>query len=206
MAVTPRRSTRGALFTPSPHPSQVAAPANTSYEWISAPTPASSSRTTYTSFRRIVHHPTQGAGPSRTPLKQRKKVGKSDEESRFTVGDGVMVGVDGGDGVGVVIGLWQDTRSRERIREDEGRGDEDEDERDEDEEEEEGPAKGMMAEVHWCFRKQDLPSVMKNLNVEDVSLSYLLNPDSTTLPIEEVLSCGACRDASADSSGVERLS
>ena len=117
-----------------------------------------------------------------------------------------MVGVDGGDGVGVVIGLWQDTRSRERIREDEGRGDEDEDERDEDEEEEEGPAKGMMAEVHWCFRKQDLPSVMKNLNVEDVSLSYLLNPDSTTLPIEEVLSCGACRDASADSSGVERLS
>jgi origin recognition complex subunit 1 len=80
-----------------------------------------------------------------------------------------MVGVDGGDGVGVVIGLWQDTRSRERIREDEGRGD-DEDDDEEEEEEEEGPAKGMMAEVHWCFRKQDLPSVMKNLNVEDVSL------------------------------------
>jgi origin recognition complex subunit 1 len=174
MAVTPRRSTRGALFTPSPHPSQVAAPANTSYEWISAPTVVSDSRTTYTSFRRIVHQPTQGAGPSRTPLKQRKKVGKADEESRFTVGDGVMVGVDGGDGVGVVIGLWQDTRSRERILEDEGRGD-DEDEEEEEEEEEEGPAKGMMAEVHWCFRKQDLPSVMKNLNVEDVSLSILLN-------------------------------
>jgi origin recognition complex subunit 1 len=84
-----------------------------------------------------------------------------------------MVGVDGGDGVGVVIGLWQDTRSRERIREDEGRGDDEDEE--EEEEEEEGPAKGMMAEVHWCFRKQDLPSVMKNLNVEDVSLSILLN-------------------------------
>jgi origin recognition complex subunit 1 len=180
MAVTPRRSTRGALFTPSPHPNQVVAPANTSYEWISAPTVISDSRTTYTSFRRIIHQPTQGAGPSRTPLKQRRKVGKADEESRFTVGDGVMVGVDGGDGVGVVIGLWQDTRSRERIREDEGRGDdEEEDGEEEEEEEEEGPAKGMMAEVHWCFRKQDLPSVMKNLNVEDVSLSDLLNSSST---------------------------
>jgi origin recognition complex subunit 1 len=89
-----------------------------------------------------------------------------------------MVGVDGGDGVGVVIGLWQDTRSRERIREDEGRGDEDEEE-EEEEEEEEGLAKGMMAEVHWCFRKQDLPSVMKNLNVEDVSLSNPLDSSST---------------------------
>jgi origin recognition complex subunit 1 len=175
MAVTPRRSTRGALFTPSPHPSQVVAPANTSYEWMSAPTYTSTSKTIYSSFRRIIHHSAQGqAGPSRTPLKQRRKVGKSDEESRFAVGDGVMVGVDGGDGVGVVIGLWQDTRSRERIREEEGRGDDEDDEDDEDEEEEEGPAKSMMAEVHWCFRKQDLPSVMKNLNVEDVSLPYSL--------------------------------
>jgi origin recognition complex subunit 1 len=90
-----------------------------------------------------------------------------------------MVGVDGGDGVGVVIGLWQDTRSRERIREDEGGGD-DEDEDEGDGDEEEGPAKGMMAEVHWCFRKQDLPSVMKNLNVEDVSLPESLKPCQST--------------------------
>lgn len=81
-----------------------------------------------------------------------------------------MVGVDGGDGVGVVIGLWQDLAGD---RDGDGRdGDEEEkEEEEEDEEEEDGPGKGMMAEVHWCFRKQDLPSVMKNLNVEDVSLS-----------------------------------
>ena len=172
MAVTPRRSTRGALFTPSPHPSQVAAPANTSYEWLSAPTSVSTSRTTYSSFRRIVHHAAQSqAGPSRTPLKQRKKVAKGDEESRFTVGDGVMVGVDGGDGVGVVIGMWEaHTIERQDRDEDE---DEEDNERGEEDEEEDGPAKGMMAEVHWCFRKQDLPSVMKNMNVEDVSLDTL---------------------------------
>ena len=173
MAVTPRRSTRGALFTPSPHPSQVAAPANTSYEWLSAPTSVSTSRTTYSSFRRIVHHAAQSqAGPSRTPLKQRKKVAKGDEESRFTVGDGVMVGVDGGDGVGVVIGMWEaHTIEGEDRDQDE---DEEDNERGEEDEEEDGPAKGMMAEVHWCFRKQDLPSVMKNLNVEDVSLALFL--------------------------------
>lgn len=84
-----------------------------------------------------------------------------------------MVGVDGGDGVGVVIGMWE-AHTIERQDRDQ---DEDEDEKageeDEEDEEEDGPAKGMMAEVHWCFRKQDLPSVMKNLNVEDVSLVFL---------------------------------
>lgn len=83
-----------------------------------------------------------------------------------------MVGVDGGDGVGVVIGLWQDLAGHVGGRD--GDEDEQEDEEEEDDEEEDGPGKGMMAEVHWCFRKQDLPSVMKNLNVEDVSLSPTL--------------------------------
>jgi hypothetical protein len=107
-------------------------------------------------------------------LKQRKKVAKGDEESRFTVGDGVMVGVDGGDGVGVVIGLWQDEKGGSESEIEYGGDEEGDKEREEEEEEEEGPAKGMMAEVHWCFRKQDLPSVMKNLNVEDVSLAFIL--------------------------------
>jgi origin recognition complex subunit 1 len=83
-----------------------------------------------------------------------------------------MVGVDGGDGVGVVIGLWQDHGQPQR-EEREGEQDEEVDE-EEEEEEEDGPGKGMMAEVHWCFRKQDLPSVMKNLNVEDVSTSTVV--------------------------------
>jgi len=82
-----------------------------------------------------------------------------------------MVGVDGGDGVGVVIGMWEaHTIERQDRDEDE---DEEDNERGEEDEEEDGPAKGMMAEVHWCFRKQDLPSVMKNMNVEDVSLDTL---------------------------------
>lgn len=81
-----------------------------------------------------------------------------------------MVGVDGGDGVGVVIGLWQVSpgAGESEVGDEERQSEEKEDENED--EEDDGPAKGMMAEVHWCFRKQDLPSVMKNLNVEDVSL------------------------------------
>lgn len=162
MAVTPRRSTRGAIFTPSPHPAQAVAQANTTYHWLSAPLDSSSTKIRYNSFRRILH-------PSAlAPRRGRKKVAKGDEESRFTVGDGVLVGVDGGDGVGVLIGLWQDLSPPE---DDESDDDEDgaEDEEHEQDEEEEGSGKRMMAEVHWCFRRQDLPGVMKNLNVQDVS-------------------------------------
>jgi origin recognition complex subunit 1 len=76
-----------------------------------------------------------------------------------------MVGVDGGDGVGVLIGLWQDLGTKPDGEDDE----EEEVEEEEEEEDSEGSGKRMMAEVHWCFRRQDLPSVMKNLNVQDVS-------------------------------------
>jgi origin recognition complex subunit 1 len=76
-----------------------------------------------------------------------------------------MVGVDGGDGVGVLIGLWQDLGTKQDGEDDE----EEEVEEEEEEEDSEGSGKRMMAEVHWCFRRQDLPSVMKNLNVQDVS-------------------------------------
>lgn len=84
-----------------------------------------------------------------------------------------MVGVDGGDGVGILVGLYEE----------EGKaGDEDDDDENEDEDnvdedgagvgddgEEEEKETRMMAEVHWCFRRKDLPGVMKNLSVEDVS-------------------------------------
>lgn len=189
--VTPRRSTRGAIFTPSPHPTQAVAQANTTYHWLSAPLndaahtngesssgSGSSSSTTkrirYNSFRRIV-----GAG--QTPTGRKRKVAKGDEESRFTVGDGVLVGVDGGDGVGILIGLWQDNTPRSSGRNGDGDGDwdggsDDEDEDEDEEEDYEGSGKRMMAEVHWCFRRQDLPGVMKNLNVQDVSSALISSP------------------------------
>lgn len=168
MAITPRRSTRGAIFTPSPHPSQAIAQANTTYHWLSAPLDASSSstKTRYNSFRRILHPSAPGLTSRRGAGGSRKKVAKGAEESRFTVGDGVLVGVDGGDGVGVLIGLWEDLSPPE---EEEGaRSDDDQEEEEEEEQEAEGSGKRMMAEVHWCFRRQDLPGVMKNLNVQDV--------------------------------------
>lgn len=105
-----------------------------------------------------------------------------------------MVGVDGGDGVGVVIGMWQDTGggSRGGDGEEENGGDRDGEEEEEEEvEEDDGSAKGMMAEVHWCFRKQDLPSVMKNLNVEDVSLLILSSsPDILRNLGEDIMGVG----------------
>lgn len=183
MAVTPRRSTRGAIFTPSPHPAQATAQANTTYHWLSAPLPdtanqgessssgSSSSKTRYNSFRRIVG--SSSSGQSLTPVRGKKKVGKGDQESRFAVGDGVMVGVDGGDGVGVLIGLWHDHTPHNRDRDGDGDGSDNEDEVEDEDEDEvgtEGSGKRMMAEVHWCFRGQDLPSIMKNVKVQDVSL------------------------------------
>jgi hypothetical protein len=85
-----------------------------------------------------------------------------------------MVGVAGGDGVGVLIGLWQDLGTGRDEGEDEDDESREEDDEEEEEEEREGSGRKMMAEVHWCFRRQDLPSIMKNLNVQDVSHSLPL--------------------------------
>ncbi len=75
-----------------------------------------------------------------------------------------MVAVEGGgEGVGVLIELREEPE--DEIDEDEEEEDEEDEEEDE-EDEERGPK--MMAEIHWCFRRQDLPGVMKNLCVEDV--------------------------------------
>ena len=168
--ITPRRSTRSAIFTPSPHSVRsLAAEPNTTYAWTSAPLPSGSSSkdVNYNSFTRIVSH--SGVTPVKPLLgRKRPRAGREDEESRFTVGDGVSVSVEGGsEGIGVLTRLWEAPRGEDEDREDdEDRdGDDSEDAADDD-----TPENRMMAEVHWCFRRQDLPGIMKNVTVEDVSL------------------------------------
>lgn len=79
---------------------------------------------------------------------------KKGDEARFTIGDGVQVAVEGGkEGVGVLVGLWEEPVPAESD--------------DEDNTEDRGTR--MMARIHWFFRRQDLPSVMRNLDLEDVS-------------------------------------
>ncbi|OCF39968.1 origin recognition complex subunit 1 [Kwoniella heveanensis CBS 569] len=201
--VTPRRSTRGTIFTPSPSVSSYgggpststqARKADTSYHWNSAPLanptsnsnsssgiPGQSSQTQvrYNSFSRIVSRKistplriglagkTASAGASRA---------KGDEESRFTVGDGVLVSVEGGDeGVGIIIGLWE-----EQPQHTDGLDDDDDEPQ---EEQEEGPR--MMAEIHWAFRKEDLPSIMKTANVQENEV--LLAASTTSRPVTSIL-------------------
>ncbi|WWC90716.1 uncharacterized protein L201_005653 [Kwoniella dendrophila CBS 6074] len=173
---TPRRSTRGNIFTPSPS----ASPSllrriqpNTIYSWNSAPLPptsnadsSSSSKIRYNSYSRII---SKGRGTSSisTPSNKKVKAGKNDEESRFTIGDGVLIAIEGGDeGVGILIGLWEETNmNNDHNSESENNDNEEDDDDDDDDDEDKGPK--MMAEIHWAFRKSDLPSVMKNVNIED---------------------------------------
>lgn len=78
----------------------------------------------------------------------------------------MLVTVEGnGEGVGVLTRLWEEVGKKlegEVGGQDDGEGEDDGDE-------EEDPT--MMAEVHWCFRRQDLPSIMKNVSVEDVRMT-----------------------------------
>jgi origin recognition complex subunit 1 len=91
------------------------------------------------------------------------------EEKRFTVGDGVVVGVEGGnEGIGVLIRLWEEESVGEEDYEEDNTGNGGQD----------GDMK-MMGEVHWCFRRQDLPGVMKNLTVADVRDLPLSTPLSS---------------------------
>ncbi|WWD19059.1 hypothetical protein CI109_103517 [Kwoniella shandongensis] len=187
---TPRRSTRGTIFTPTPHASSHsrAHQPNTTYAWTSAPLPSSStstSSTRYNSFSRIVSR----TGGTQTPTTKGGKVraGKGDEESRFTVGDGVLVAVEGGDeGVGVLIGLWEEPEDGENAEDEDG---EQEQREEEEEEGERGPK--MMAEIHWAFRKQDLPGIMKNVQVDEnevlLAASALSRPVTSHIPIHFLL-------------------
>jgi origin recognition complex subunit 1 len=106
---------------------------------------------------------TATAGPS-TPKKN------GEHEARFAIGDGVAVTVEGGnEGIGMLTALWEEPEDEEE--------DEEEDEDDavsRPEPEERGPR--MMATVHWFFRKEDLPGVMKNLQLAEVSGSIRAGP------------------------------
>lgn len=90
----------------------------------------------------------------------------------------MLVNVEGGnDGVGILVKLWEEEDSDS---EDEDDSDSDSDDSDDDHAGETvgagvGGGKGnskksMLAEIHWCFRRQDLPGIMKNLTVAEVSL------------------------------------
>jgi origin recognition complex subunit 1 len=167
---TPRRSTRGAVFTPTPQPTPLSSlHPNTTYHWTSSPLPPppslpslqTSTKTYYNSLTRITSHsgltPKKGKGRARV------------EEKRFTVGDGVVVGVEGGnEGIGVLIRLWEEESVGEEDYEEDNTGNGGQD----------GDMK-MMGEVHWCFRRQDLPGVMKNLTVADVRDLPLSTPLSS---------------------------
>jgi origin recognition complex subunit 1 len=174
MSVTPRRSTRGVIFSPSPFSTPHASTSNTTYNWLSAPISSSHSsyqegRTSYTSYSRVTTKPRR----------------KGEDESRFHLGVGVIVSVEGGgEGVGILIGLWEEEvgeDDEDSQASDEGRGEEDDGDGEKDGDVEDGPKTRKLAEVHWCFRKQDLPSVMKNLQVADVSAKSI--PDTRYLLI-----------------------
>lgn len=95
------------------------------------------------------------AAKARAPKAKRKG-----DEARFALGDGVQVAVEGGkEGVGVLVALWEEPAPDTDTEADGA----------------DAPTDGkdaetrMMARIHWCFRRQDLPSVMRNLELEDVS-------------------------------------
>lgn len=183
---TPARvSERSQLFIPiAPTPERPVQPAPasstgrgdnaptiaTSYHWLSAPYypsgPSSSGAEDavphYTAYKRLVDR--------MTLVKRRKHAKKGFEESRFAVGDGVLVNVQGGnDGVGILVRLWEE---EEEESEDDSASDSDS-ERDGDggqQQRTEGKKRNvtMMGEVHWCFRRSDLPSMMRDLSVAEV--------------------------------------
>lgn len=162
MSFTPRRSARSEIFTPVPQsPAAQATAAATTFHWLSnASYPDGPDKPHYSSYKRLVN---------KAALVKRRRTNNAKsglEESRFSIGDGVLVNVDGGnDGVGILLRLWEED---DADSDDEEESDDSEDDSD-DESSEEGNKKLMMAEIHWCFRQQDLPGVMKNLNVAEVS-------------------------------------
>ena len=174
MSFTPRRSTRGQIFTPSPHPTTTVVPRNITFRWTSQPLEPSLSipesvdnetnKVYYNSFARFTQTQVKKREEDLlTPLKKKKQ----GEEARFSIGDGVLVRVEGGvDGIGILIRLWEEAIPEEEIESEAEGG-----EGGKDKEEENGQVEGrrMMGEVHWCFRRKDLPGIMKNLSVKDVS-------------------------------------
>lgn len=189
-----RRSARSALFTPTSV--RTRAQAKYDYKWLSSGRADSEEGKTYhTSFARIKRStdtalPSSSESSSSSESESEQRAGsptpgkkgkgkleialtptdkgkakakppakkKKGDEARFAIGDGVQVAVEGGkEGVGVLVGLWEEPVPPPSDSESDG-GKEDRGTR-------------MMARIHWFFRRQDLPSVMRNLDLEDVSHS-----------------------------------
>lgn len=186
MPVTPRRSTRSQAFTPvhTQAASVSLAPVNVTFTWTSAPR-TDGDKVSYTSFKRVkrsggrypdVEIKSRGRaistgessddddeegdsqpGPSRR---------RADDEARFAIGDGVAVTVEGGnEGIGMLTALWEEPVEAD---------DEDEEKEDEGDKEE----TRMMGRVHWFFRKEDLPGVMRNLNLDEVRKAFYSDTDA----------------------------
>lgn len=80
------------------------------------------------------------------------------EQLRFNIGDGVLVACHGNSiGVGVLTKLWDELRPVEHDGSDE--------------EVEEGPEQEWrkQCEIRWCYRRQDLPTTMNQMQLLDVS-------------------------------------
>ena len=213
MPVTPRRSTRGTVFSPLTPASQSSSTLadDTTFTWTSAPLPSTSqshedsnaagpskrradvfddddfgqsTKTHYSSFTRI----------TRASAKGRKK--NKEEVVKFRVGDGVLVSVEGGDGIGFLTRLWEEPAPKDDDSDDEdksesglggkekGNGrsyrDRQGSENSEGSDGSEADETRMMCEVHWCFRRKDLPGIMKDIKVEEVSFIPPMRPYSYT--------------------------
>ncbi|CAK9782561.1 P-loop containing nucleoside triphosphate hydrolase protein [Cutaneotrichosporon oleaginosum] len=103
-----------------------------------------------------------------TSFERARGAGRKAEEARFAIGDGVSVGLEGGaEGLGLLIDLWEEPVP-------------------EDEREEADDETRKMARVHWFFRRSDLPSVMRNLTLEDNEVLLAASPTrpvTSDLPI-----------------------
>ncbi|WWC71564.1 uncharacterized protein I206_105522 [Kwoniella pini CBS 10737] len=208
---TPRRSTRGNIFTPSPTSNNSkllkSTKLNTIYKWNSAPLNSlnkeeeeEEGKIKYNSFSKIIKKNNRNDLTTITPsnlINRKIKIEKEDEESRFTIGDGVLINLEGGNqGVAILIGLYEDFNYYKKNNHDnddqekEEEEEEENDDNDNDDDFEEKKSK-MMAEIHWAFRKSDLPSIMKNVNIEEneVLLAASLNskPVTSIIPIEYLI-------------------
>ncbi|KAL1406326.1 Origin recognition complex, subunit 1 [Vanrija albida] len=191
MPVTPRRSTRGAVFTPTA--AAPAVPTNTVFTWTGAARPETSAgRVYYSGFSRVIKRggpagatsdsdgeETKTKTPTKLEVALPRRRRKPDEEARFAIGDGVVVQVEGGnDGIGMLTALWEEP------------ADADDESDDDDSSASSAPAADapprMMAQIHWFFRKEDLPGVMRNVKLEDNEVLLASSPNrpvTTNLPL-----------------------
>lgn len=160
MSVTPRRSTRGLLFSPSTHRSLLVESSAASFTWASAPTNGDSS------FPAHYSAVTRTTGVN-TPVvwSRGRSLGRALDAARFEIGDAVAVSLQGGnEGIGIIIDLREEEVEDERLGHDE-------DNQDDQKVDESFEKTRKVAEVHWLFQRDDLPQVMRDVDLADVSIS-----------------------------------